>query len=121
MLVNFKKLDNSRSSALYCKYKLLNNLLINIEYIPAVKTDITTPYGSTCRYDSYKHVSSQEVEVVIVGKNKQYQNISPQNESNNELINNPISRSITLRYTYNITGDFYDYVRKVEGAQISMD
>lgn len=98
LLRDFRVMDNARSSALYCKYKLANNVFLNAEYTPALGVNIATPYGSSCMYESYKKINPQTVEVIIVGKGE--------------------SQTFTIEYVYMVTDALHGYVQHIEVREI---
>lgn len=98
LLKNFRVNDMARSSALYCKYKLYNNLLSNISYAPELATDIPSPYGSVCMYYSYKKIGLDRFEVIIIGKYT--------------------SKSFALKYVYEVTSALRGYIREINLVEI---
>jgi hypothetical protein len=125
MLDNFKKISHVRSSALYCKYKLLNNTLLDIEYVPVLGVDIPTPYGTVCRYQSFREISPQVNEVVIVGIfiNQTPDILSGNKQNSSHRISQGISSAsllpnFTIKYTYSINDGLSDYVQNIEVVQI---
>lgn len=99
MLSNFRSIDNSRASALYCKYKLYNNVLLNPEYHPVIGVNVGTPLGTACQYKSFRKVSSQIREVFIVGRSAS-------------------SQYFIIKYTYIINTGLHDYVGDISTVQI---
>lgn len=63
-------------------------MLNNTEYVPVLGADVAVPYGTVCKYSSYKYISPRKVEVTIVGGN-----------------------SFTRTYTIIFTEDLYDYLK----------
>lgn len=98
LLREFRIKDNARSSALYCMYKLSNNVFLDAGYIPSLGVGISTPYGSSCMYESYMRVNMQTVEVIIVGKSD--------------------SRTFSIKYTYRVTDALHGYIQHVETMEI---
>jgi hypothetical protein len=103
LLDNFKGANSARSAALYCKYKLFNNTLYNMEYVPVLGADINAPYDSVCRYESYRKTSVQTSEVIIVGKTKS---------------NIHFHDTFTIKYTYTIDGDLHNYLKNIQTVPI---
>lgn len=102
MLDSFKENDNARSSALFCKYKLFNNVLSNIEYAPVLNTDLYTPYGGTCIYTSFKKIGLQTNEAIIVGN-----------------ANSSQAQNFTIKYVYSINNKLHDYLQNIETIEIN--
>ncbi len=107
MLESFRAADRARSSALYCKYKLLNSTLLDIEYEPVLGVAVPAPYGSTCTYESFRRADASVREAVISSRLSGF-----------SARESPAPQGFVIKYTYSVSNALHDYVRDVQTVQV---
>jgi hypothetical protein len=113
MLDSFRNTDRARSSALYCKYKLFNATMLDIEYEPVLGVDVPTPLNSACTYRSFRRVDASVRETVISSRLLRIEpRLSP------ELYPAPVLQDFTIKYTYSVNNALHDYVQDIQSVQI---
>lgn len=107
MMDSFRSTDRARSSVLYCKHKLYNATLLDIEYEPVLNVDVLTPYESACRYDSFRRAGASLREAVISSR--------PRRESSQIL---HAQQDFIIKYTYSVNDELHDYVNDIQTVQV---
>lgn len=114
LLESFKNGDHARSSALYCKHRLYNTTLQNIEYIPPIGVDIATPYGSICRFESF--VQTKNIRTAyIVGVYRDlrqgvWQSLTQGVATTTSQGSQATLHTFKIKYTYSITDEIFGYI-----------
>lgn len=118
LLDGLRKNESARSAVLYCKEKLFNNLIHNIDYLPILNVDVLAPYGAICRYDSiarifpltppvYEGIVAQPS--VIYTDTVYISGYSSRNATTSGNLNDTV-KIFTAKYEYSATNAIFDYI-----------
>lgn len=120
-LRDFRESSNLRSAVLYCKHKLFNSTLSNVEYVPLLETDIATPYGTVCRYGDFTSELLGQKLIKSVSIEGGYLKASTSsNHSLSPPSNLPLyDRIFKIIYTYSISNTLHDFIEDIEAITVS--